>query len=111
MAERSMPQVNRRSAPSSARQSGSRKSSRMLQPSLRVHRAAKPNRAGPVDARSQQEILSVLIELPRLGEVPVRFLRAIIAAALQHGGAGVVVLKLIGPLPNVADEIQHAEWT
>ena len=33
------------------------------------------------------------------------------AAAAQNAGAGMLVLKFIGPLPHIANEILHPEWT
>src|SRR5258708_9230216 len=71
--------------------------------------AAEPQRPRAVLGRRHQQIFSVFIQFVRLREIPVRTLRLIIAAATQDGRACVLVFKLVGPLPHVADQVHDSE--
>src|SRR5882757_3696824 len=76
---------------------------------LSIGHTAKPDRARAVPSGRHQEQLAVLVVAVGLREVPDRSLRLIGAAAAQDRGAGVLVVELVGPLPDVADEILNLE--
>src|ERR1041384_5176235 len=76
-----------------------------------VLHAKKSKCAGAIFTGSHQQQLSVLIQAVRLREVPHGSLGLIIASSSQHGGAGMLVQKFVGPLPDVADQVLHAERT
>src|SRR5579859_2227787 len=76
-----------------------------------VFYTSKSKCARPIFARSHQQQLSVLIQAIRLREVPNRALRLIIASSSHHGGAGMLVQKFVSPLPDIADQVLHAERT
>src|SRR5450759_1168489 len=79
--------------------------------SLRVLHAAEAERAGAVFGRRHQQVLAMLVEFVGAGEIPAAAGRAVVAAAAQDGGARVLVLEFVGPLPDVAGEVHHAVRT
>ena len=75
----------------------------------RIHRTTKPYCAGTVHARSHEQVLAMLRQLITLRKVSARALWLIMAAASQNRSASVFINVLIGPLPNVADEIHYSK--
>src|ERR1700733_1047414 len=53
----------------------------------------------------------MVIVFVRLGKIPDRTLRLIVAAATQDTSTSVLIYILIGPLPDISHEIHHAKWT
>src|ERR1035438_789778 len=78
-------------------------------PLLRVLHATEPERARTIFGRCHQQVLAVLVETVGAGEIPAASAGAIVAAAAQDGGARMLILVFIGPLPDVAREVHHAE--
>jgi hypothetical protein len=60
-------------------------------------------------ARRHQQQLSVLIVEISLREIPHRTLRLVVAAAAQNRSPGVVVEIFVRPLPDIADQVHHAD--
>ena len=76
-----------------------------------VFYTSKPKCARAIFTRCHQQQLSVLIQPVRLREVPHGALRLIIGSSSHYGGAGMLVQKFVSPLPDIADEVLHAERT
>src|ERR1035437_207732 len=77
----------------------------------RIANAAESQRAGTIHARRHQQQFSVFLQAIGLGEVPDGALRLVVTSAAKYGGAGVLVDELFRPLPDVADQVHHAERT
>ena len=75
----------------------------------RIHHATKSDCAGAVNTRSHQQVLAVLRQLIGLRKVPARTLRLIVTTAAQNRRPRMFVHILVGPLPDVADQIHHAK--
>src|ERR1019366_5280954 len=71
--------------------------------------AAEPQRTGSIFGRCHQQVFTVLVEPVGAGEIPTAAAGAIVAAAAKDGGARVLVLVFIGPLPDVGRQVHHAE--
>src|SRR5260370_40610124 len=51
----------------------------------------------------------MLVQLVRLWEIPDRSLRLVIASSAKNSSTRVLILKFLGPLPHVADQIHDAK--
>src|SRR5215472_13777917 len=78
---------------------------------LGVHHTPESDGSGTVETRGHQQVLAVLVQLVRLRKIPDRSLRAVVAAAPQNRRARMVILVLVRPLPDIADEIPNAAGT
>src|SRR5882724_1328715 len=77
--------------------------------SLRILHATESQSSGTIHARRHHQKFTVLCQFICLGEIPDRSLRLVITSASQDSASCVLVEKFIGPLPNVADQVHHAE--
>ena len=71
--------------------------------SVRIDHAAEAEHAAAILARGHEQIFAVLVELVGLRKIPVRMLRLVGTAAAEDRRAGMLVVELVGPLPDVAD--------
>src|SRR5207249_9349340 len=74
-----------------------------------IDNAAESYGGGAISARRHQQILLVFIKAICLREIPDGAGGLIGGSAADDGGAGVRVAVFVGPLREVAFEIEHAE--
>src|SRR5271170_399182 len=79
--------------------------------SLGVTGTTKTQSARAVFAGSHQQQFAVFLSFVGLREIPHGALRLVIASSAHNAGARVFILKLVGPLPDVAEQIHHAHGT
>src|SRR6266481_6875899 len=77
--------------------------------SLRILHATEPQSSGTILARRHHQKFTVLCQFICFGEIPDRPLRLVVTSASQDSASSVLVEKFISPLPNVADQVHHAE--
>src|SRR5713226_4407371 len=77
--------------------------------SLRILHATESQNSGTIHARRHHQKFTVLCQFICLGKIPDRSLRLVVTSASQDSASRVLVERFIGPLPNVADQVHHAE--